>query len=74
MVPRQLSGNAATFDVQTSARWLYGLQRFGIKLGLENIQAPNRRAKVGISFRGAQEAAASSSTSPALMVKAPFAL
>ncbi len=44
MVPRKLfGGSAATFRRTNEAlAWLYSLQRFGIKLGLENIRAAAR--------------------------------
>ena len=40
MVPRTLSGEPPRppLSYKQALAWLYGLQRFGIKLGLENIQ------------------------------------
>ena len=46
--------------------WLYGLQRFGIKLGLENIQRLLAELRL-------EDPAGASSTWPAPTAKAPYA-
>ena len=58
--------------------WLYGLQRFGIKLGLENIRRLLDECCSGVCAKRPALAAraplhAKSSTSPAQTAKAPFA-
>ena len=82
LVPRPL------LSYKQALAWLYGLQRFGIKLGLDNI----RRLLDELSRSGGFQAAVAiaafgvlrrvprgspflgkSSTSPAQMAKAPFA-
>ena len=68
------SGGAA-INYREALTWLYSLQRFGIKLGLENIQRLlEELSKRGISVpRPAKPLLGKSFTSQAQTAKAPFA-
>ena len=54
VVPRKLSGEEPRplLGYKEALAWLYGLQRFGIKLGLENIR--RLLAELGMDLRGAR--------------------
>ena len=74
--PRQVNeAPLASLNYKQALAWLYGLQRFGIKLGLENIQ--RLLDELGLassrSTRRIRTLAAQSFTSPARTAKAPSA-
>ena len=72
------SGDAA-INYREALAWLYSLQRFGIKLGLENIERLLEELDQGSSAFASLAAPckrsflAKSSMSPAQTAKAPFA-
>jgi dihydrofolate synthase/folylpolyglutamate synthase len=62
MVPRKLSGEVRRpLTYKQALAWLYSLQRFGIKLGLENTERLLRELRISLGSARASRAVSGAS-------------